>query len=78
MGKSKVKKVKQKTHKTTAKRFKVSGSGKVMHLPQGSGHGSAHNYMTRRQRKARKSVKTETESNKESKKIKQLLGKQSA
>jgi ribosomal protein L35 len=46
-------KIKAKTHKATAKRFKKSGSGKIMHLPQGGGNGHSRNFMNRRQRKAK-------------------------
>jgi len=34
----KLKKYKQKTHKATAKRFRVTGTGKVVHTPQGKSH----------------------------------------
>ncbi|MEO0598787.1 MAG: bL35 family ribosomal protein, partial [Chloroflexota bacterium] len=38
MGKNSKKKYKLKTHKATAKRFKVTGSGKVMRTKGGKSH----------------------------------------
>lgn len=38
MGKTKTKKYKLKTHKSTAKRFKITGTGKVMRTKGGKSH----------------------------------------
>jgi ribosomal protein L35 len=69
---SKLKKNKRKTHKATAKRFKVTKGGKVMHTPQGGGNGHSKSYANRRQRKAVKVVHALT-SNLEARKIKTLM-----
>ncbi|MBL8015017.1 MAG: 50S ribosomal protein L35 [Candidatus Doudnabacteria bacterium] len=71
---SKLKKVKAKTHKATNKRFKVSASGKIMHLGQGAGNGHSNSYKNRRQRLTTKSMRA-MGSNKERIKVLRLLGK---
>lgn len=72
MGNSKLKKVKQKTHKATKKRFKKTASGKIMHEVQGAGSGHSRSYMNRRQKKARRGADSLSAS-KEHKKISNLL-----
>lgn len=49
---TKIKKVKAKTHRATAKRLRVSGGGKVIHRGQGAGNGHSMSFKNRRQRKA--------------------------
>lgn len=71
---SKLKKHKTKTHKASKKRFKVSKTGKVMHLPQGGGNGHSNNFKNRRQRNADKGENS-LASGKEAAKIRTLLGK---
>lgn len=71
---SKVKKVKAKTHKASAKRFKVTASGKVRHLGQGAGNGHSNNYKNARQKRSPKGPRA-LASIKESAKILRLLGK---
>jgi ribosomal protein L35 len=66
-------KIKTKTHKASAKRFTLTGTGKVAHLPQGGGHGHSRNYMSRRQRKARNG-KNFLSNGKEIRLITRLLG----
>lgn len=74
MGKSKVKKVKQKTHKATKKRFKRSATGKILHLPQGAGNGHSNSYKNHRQRTADQGENA-LNAKKEVQKINTLLGK---
>lgn len=71
---SKVKKIKQKTHKATAKRFKVTAGGLVMHLGQGAGKGHGNSYMNRRQRRSPKGMRA-LGATKEIRKIRRLLNK---
>jgi large subunit ribosomal protein L35 len=63
-----------KTHKTAAKRFKISGTGKLMHVPGGGKGGKVHF----RRRKSRATLSsfnnTEPITNKaDEKRIKRLL-----
>jgi large subunit ribosomal protein L35 len=67
------KKIKQKTHKASKKRFKVTGTGKVRHLGQGSGNGHSNNYKSRKQKRSPKGMRA-LSSKKESRKIKSLIG----
>jgi len=67
------KKIKQKTHKASKKRFKVTGTGKVRHLGQGAGNGHSNNYKTRKQKRSPKGMRA-LKSVKEAKKIKLLMG----
>lgn len=71
---TKLKKVKAKTHKATSKRFKLSGTSKLMHLGQGAGNGHRRSYKNRRQRTSAQSMRA-ANSKKESKKILRLLGR---
>ena len=69
MGKKKKKKYKLKTHKATAKRFKVTGSGKVMRTKGGKSH------LRRRKSKRTKrkfSRMVEVKAKKDRKRIKRL------
>lgn len=43
-------KIKLKTHRTAAKRFKVSGSGKIMKLSSGNSHMFFHKSASRKRR----------------------------
>jgi ribosomal protein L35 len=77
MSKSKLKKVKMKTHKSSVKRFKVSNpkgnrEPKVMHRGQRDGNGHSNNYMNRRQRNAPKGDRS-LNSGKEARKILRLI-----
>lgn len=67
-----MKKIKAKTHKATKKRFKVTGSGKVLHRGQGD-NGHSKNYESRRQKRNPRRIRALT-SGKEANKIKRLLG----
>lgn len=79
MAKTKVKKVKQKTHKASAKRFKATNprgnrTPKVQHVPQGGGNGHSMNYKNRRQAAATSSkAKNALSSTKEMKKVLRLI-----
>lgn len=73
MATTKVKKLKLKTHKASSKRFKVTATGQLMHLPQGGGNGHSRNYKNRRQRAAGKNVNA-LRSNKQSKTIRLSIG----
>lgn len=67
-----MKKIKAKTHKATKKRFKVTGTGKVIHRAQGD-NGHSKNYESRRQKRNPRRPRA-LGSGKESRKIKRLLG----
>lgn len=71
---SKVKKVKAKTHKATAKRFSISAGGKLRHIGQGGGNGHSNSYKSRRQKRNSKRVNALV-SKKEAAKMMRLLGK---
>ncbi len=73
MSKTKVKKVKAKTHKATAKRFKVSAGGMLRHIGQGGGNGHSNNYKNRRQKRSPRSMRA-LSSGKETRKLLRLLG----
>lgn len=62
---------KQKTHKATAKRFKLTKNNKLMHNKQGDNAHLKANKSSNQ--KARKKGKTSLSSSGESKKIKKLL-----
>lgn len=69
---AKVKKIKAKTHKSTAKRFKLTATGKLKHRSQGD-NGHAKGFQARREkRNARKSHVLA--SSKEARKLSRLLG----
>ncbi len=72
MSKSKVKKVKQKTHKASSKRFKITAGGKVTHRGQGD-NGHSKNYEGRREKRNPRQTKTLSAKG-EIRKIKQLIG----
>jgi ribosomal protein L35 len=74
MSTTKVKKLKLKTHKSSSKRFKVTGTGKLMHLPQGGGNGHSKSYKNRRQKSAVKG-KNSLQNKSEQKRIRLILGK---
>jgi ribosomal protein L35 len=79
MSKSKLKKVKTKTHKASVKRFKTTNPKgnrppKVMHQGQRDGNGHSNNYMNRRQRKSPTGVRA-LNSAKEARKILRLINK---
>ncbi len=70
--KGKIKKVKAKTHKSSAKRFKISATGKLKHRAQGD-NGHAKGFQSRKEKSgARKDHYLA--SAKETRKIKRLLG----
>lgn len=73
MATTKLKKQKHKTHKASVKRFKVTGSGQLMHLPQGGGNGHSRNYKNRRQKAAAKGTNA-LQSNKQTKTIRLFIG----
>lgn len=73
MATTKLKKIKYKTHKASVKRFKVTGTGELMHLPQGGGNGHSRNYKNRRQKTAAKRENS-LNSNKQSKTIRLFIG----
>jgi ribosomal protein L35 len=72
MSKSKVKKVKLKTHKSSKKRFSLTAGGKLMHRGQGD-NGHSKNYESRRQKRNPRKERSLTASG-EIKKIKKLIG----
>lgn len=71
---SKIKKVKAKTHKATAKRYKVTAGGKLMHIGQGGGNGHSNSYKNRRQRVSAR-VSRALSGNAETNKLLRLMGK---
>lgn len=71
---SKLKKTKQKTHKATAKRFKLTASGKLRHIGQGGGNGHSNSYKNRRQKRNPKRVNA-LASKKEAAKVMRLISK---
>jgi|GEM_PF-1416102 len=73
MSTTKLKKIKFKTHKASAKRFKITGTGLLMHLPQGGGNGHSRNYKNRRQKAAAKRTNA-LSSNKQAKTIRTFIG----
>lgn len=78
MGKNSKKKYKLKTHKATAKRFKVTGSGKVMRTKGGKSH-----LRRRKSKRVKRSLDKmqEVANNKQARRIKRLapyLGKYKA
>ena len=73
MSTTKLKKIKFKTHKASSKRFRVTATGLLMHLPQGGGNGHSRNYKNRRQRAAAKNINA-LRSNKQSKTIRTSIG----
>ncbi len=70
----KIKKIKAKTHKATSKRMRVSSSGKIMHLGQGSGNGHSNSYKNRRQKKSSKGIRS-LGSSRQSKLVLRLVGR---
>jgi ribosomal protein L35 len=64
---AKVKAIKKKTHKATAKRFKISASGKLSHKRQGNNN----HYMTKKKsgRKLRVEQEGTVDSKKETRKL---------
>ncbi len=63
--------MKHKTHKATAKRFKVTGSGKLIHKTQGD---NAHLKVNKNyHQKARKNSSEALGNKSETKKLKQLM-----
>lgn len=78
MGKNSTKKFKLKTHKATAKRFKVTGTGRVVRTKVGKSH-----FRRRKSGRVRRSLDkmTEVANNKQARRIKKLapyLGKYKA
>lgn len=69
---AKVKKIKAKTHKSTAKRFKITASGKVKHRAQGD-NGHAKGFQSRREKRNARQAHV-LASGTESRKISRLLG----
>ncbi len=71
MAKNKVGKVKNRTHKATAKRFKITASGKVVHKKQGN---NAHLKVNKNNRTLRRQeLQGLISSGVESKKLKRLM-----
>lgn len=71
---SKIRKVKAKTHKATAKRFKLTAGGQLRHIGQGGGNGHSNSYKNRRQKRNPKRVNPLI-SKKEASKMMRLMGK---
>jgi large subunit ribosomal protein L35 len=67
--KAKAKKYKLKTHKATSKRFRVTGTGKVVHTQVGKSH-FRRNTPKRAKRRFKKLI--QLANNKESKRVKRL------
>ncbi len=65
-----MKKVKNKTRKSAAKRFKVTGSGKILHR----GHGVRHVIKAKSKKRLRRQAVPKEVTGTQKKKLKKMLG----